>query len=411
MLTDHSSLLAEPITMTLSKAYELTLKQSEQLKINSEGLKQADAEYREAISAVYPKIFLRASQQFQDNERNFSSNTFNSNNNRERSRFRAGITLTQPIFSGFRDFILTEAAENEIEALKLEDLRSRELLYRDVSDIFLQILFYEEDLKELGRTTKILNERVAELREFVSLGKSKESERLSAESEIADVEATKASITGALNASKAVLSYLTGISQFKLKDDSVMLIKEGLDSYLLKGNERADLSASLTREISKEKQVTAAEREKWPEVGLEGSYYPVDAPSGDQSSSVMFTIDFPLFEGGAIDARIDQQKAQQRITKLQTEQLKRQIERDIKIAWENVLSTESQVKKLKELVTASQKSYEAQKRDYEIGVVNNLEVLQSIRALQEAKRKLLRAQFDLKSYQTDLMVNTGGIVQ
>lgn len=408
-----SPVLANPNSLTIRQAYELTLKQSEDLKINSEGLINAEAEYREAISAVYPKIFARASHQLQDNDRNSSNNTFTSRNNQDRSRFRAGITITQPIFSGFRDFLLSAAAENEIKALKLDDLRSRELLYKEIADIFLQILYYEEDLKELSRTSKILKDRVEELTQFVSLGKSKESERLSAESEIADVEAAKASTIGLNNASKAVLSYLTGLptNEMILKDDSTPLIKEGLDSYLLRGSERADLAASKTREISIQKQLTAAEREKWPEIGLEGSYYPLDAPSGDSSSSVMITIDLPLFEGGAIDARIDQQKAQQRITELRTQQLKRQIERDIKVAWENALSTEAQVRKLKELVAASQKSYEAQKSDYALGVVNNLEVLQSIRSLQEAKRKLLRAQFDLKSYQTDLLVHTGGIIQ
>ena len=374
-------------------------------------MRAAQARYDELVASLYPLFSATASHELSDQDRNNSGNRDRGSSNRARSRFVAGITVEQPIFSGFRDTLLTTSADQELSAIKFEDIRSRELIYSDVAQVFYQIQYYAQDLKQLAQTQNVLNERIKELDQFVALGKSKESEMLSAQSDLLDIQSQVAQSQGLLRAARELLGYMIGREawQIKLNSQSKPFLKESLESYLSRVENRADLSASKSRRDSKQDLVKSSERERWGTVALSGSYDPVDAPSGDSNSSVKLNFDLPIFDFGRIDARTRQRQADFDAAQLKALQLQRLAERDVRIAWVNLTSTEAEIAQLQNLVEAASKAYQAQKSDYSLGIVNNLDVLQGIRNLQQAKRRLLKATYDLKTRQSELIVATGGL--
>ena len=396
---------------TLEHCYKLALERAESLQINQTSIQAAQARYDELVASLYPLISANASHELSDTDRasNNSSNNSSANRSRNRSRFLAGVSVEQPVFSGFRDFLLAASADQDIAALRLDDIRTRQLLYSDVAQAFYQIEYYEEDLKELSQTEKVLIERIKELEQFVTLGKSKQSEMLTAQSDISDIQVQSSQSRGLLRAAREMLGYLIGQDATQLRIDPQIkpFLKEALDVYIARAIDRADINASKSREISKSKQKIASERETWGSVALQGNYDPIDAPSGDSSSSVRLNFDLPIFDFGRIDARTRQRQAELDATKLKTQQLKRQAERDVRIAWANLTSSEAEITQLKNLVAAASKAYDAQKHDYSLGIVNNLDVLQSIRNLQQARRRLIKAKYDIKTLQSDLLVATG----
>lgn len=394
--------------MTLDQAYQLTLDNLETLKINHQNILKVEAEYKEALSVIYPQIDLQIRDTYQNNQ---IGGVVNAQRKVDKTRFQAGFIVSQPIFTGFRESILAEAKEEEIQSLKFDDLRLKETLYRDVADIYLQIIYYQNDIEELKRNAKVLNDRIVELQEFVKLGKSRDSARFQSEADLQKVNTTIAQELTLLKSSQELLSYLVNIpiSEFTLDDQENNFIKTSLDTYLAQAEERNDIRASFFRESSAMKQLKATEREGWPAINLDATYNPVDKPNREHSESLSLTMTMPIFDGGRIESRIEQRQNELESARLRAQQIKRETIRDVKVAFVNVTSTENEIKEHEKAVQIAQRALAEEKKDYAQGVVNNLEVLQAISTFHEAKRNLLRTKIALKQNQVNLLVAIGGV--
>ncbi len=406
----------DKIPLTLKGCYLLAQKQSETIAIGTEQIKIAQGKYEEAFAAILPNIRAGVTQRLR-NDPNFGRNNVAGNDIATGSASRAlskhplesTVTFSQPIFSGFREYYVSRASKAEVEATKLDTKRKEELLYQDVADIFYQTLYYQEDNNILDASDKILSERIEELKKFITLGKSRESEIQAAIADKASLGASKAQTEGLFNASKEMLAFLIGkdATSFSLVKDTSTPPLSPIDPLIMQGKSRADVEASIKRAQGTHDAVTAAERSRWPLLTANGSYFSYENPDLNRDWEVLFRIDMPLFEGGAIDARIDQSRAQLRAATLLANQTRRAAERDIRIAYGNVVSSQHEVKTLTLLVRAAEKSYEAQHLDYSRGVVTNLEVLTALKTLQDSKRRLTAAQADLKTNIVRLNVAAG----
>lgn len=395
-------------SVSLRECYELTIANSERLRIRDEEVKIAEAQYRQALAEIYPQLDLHADYTNRDNSdfgrvRRGSApptddpSTPVGGNAGSLGRIQTGtsITVTQPIFTGFREFLLAEALEQQTLAARLQSARARELLYLDVSELFYQVVFAAEELKVVDEALKTLDTRIKDLREFIQLGKSRESEVFAARSDVADLQAVRSRITGLILASKELLSFLTGIpaSSLDLSDDTTQSqVLEPLSTYLEMVPERSDIRASRLIIDAQEKRVEAARRARWPSVNFVGNAYGWEDPDRSREWEMLIGLDVPIFDGGRITARTDEEKARLRVNQLDAQERFRLGERDIKVAYANTVSARDQVASLKKLRESAKSNYAAQKEDYQNGVVTNLEVLQAIRQVQEAERRLLSAQ-------------------
>ncbi len=406
----------EPESMTLEQSYALALAKSEALERQTQGIRAAEARYQETISTIYPQIKTSVSQNLRNSSS--SNNSFigndvggNNLNSRSSHSFNTGFNLHQPLFTGFRERYVSEANKLEIHALEQEQSRNRELLYQDVASIFYQILYYEEDLKILQKTEKVLLERQKELRQFIELGKSRSSEIQAAEAALADLSTTKAQVEGLLGASKEMLAFLTtrDASALKLQAIDYALAIRPLEELLADSKKRGDIKALALRAEGTDKEVIASERERWPVVYFEGNYYPYVDPDVERDWDMQVKLDLPIFDGGGIAARIEQAKAKQSASILSAKEIERIAEREVRIAYNNVLTSEEEVKKLQILLNTTQKNYQVQHQDYALGVVTNLEVLDAIGNVQNAERRLLDAKTNLQINKIKLEVAAGAL--
>ncbi len=390
---------AEPIT--LQKAYDKTIEQSEKLKRTESDIKIAQAKYDEAISAIYPKLSLNVSQQSSD---------FDDNNSSDRNKFRTFASVQQPIFRGFREFLLSDAARGEREAARLESIRVKELLYLDVSDVFHQIYLYENDIKLLKEESRLLHDRIDEINKLLSLGRTRESEIAAVESDLASLKAAISNQNGALAASKELFTFLTGIptSDIKIKLELISPILP-IESYLQRIKERADLKAYKSRIESKQNILKVSEREWWPTLTFEGNIYPYEDPNYGREWDVIFQLSVPIFEGGAIDARITQREQELLKEELSQKESTEIADKDLRVVYEEAKATREVLSALRAQVKAAEKNTQFQRKDYELGVVTNLEVLTAIRSEQRVKRELLSAEAKLRNALVQLTVTAGGV--
>lgn len=410
---------------SLEETYILSLQNSESLKIQDQQLRIAEANYRAAVSQLYPQVDFRAEYVERDNV-DFgrvirgrvpavddpAGPAGGNLGQLGRSQTSTRAVVTQPIFNGFREFLLADAAQKETEAVSWTNIRARELLYLDVSDLFFQIAFNQAELKVVQQAAKTLRERVDELKEFIELGKSRESEVYAAMADLADMQAVEERILGLTKATKELLAFLTALpaNRLSLEVDLKKPVLLPQEEYLKLAKERSDIRSQLLRAEAQKDRVTATKRQRWPAINFLGNGYGPDDPDRNREWDLIVELSLPVFDWGRISAQTEAEEARLEIVNLETAQRLRLAERDIRFAYTNTVTAMEQIDNLKKLKDASSKNYELQKQDYKNGVVTNLEVLQSIRQLQEAERRLLLANQEYFTNYAALRVAAGGFM-
>lgn len=405
--------------LTLEECYRLALVQSESVQRSSEQVTAAQARYEQALAALLPKVDLFASERFRNSTAFGSTSRSNVTEDssgvtvrggREKEQFESYFSVTQPLFKGFRDRLLAEAAELNINAARYSELRTRELLYRQVAESFYQLTLYRDDLAILKRVSQVLNDRIKELNGFIDLGKSRASEVLSAQSELANVRALIERTRGLERASAELLGFFIGRGAEQIELPQFKSVKETpkpLDEYLTVAAERPDIQAARELRQAAALERDAVRRENWPTVDLQGNVYPYDDPDLNREWEILFRFSVPIFEGGLIDARAAERAAAMRIQELNVREAARVAEREVRTAYSELTAAMAEALALALLYDASIKNLEAQRADYELGVVTNLDVLEAIRQSQDARRRLLSAEVAVALSRARLIAASG----
>jgi outer membrane protein TolC len=89
------------------------------------------------------------------------------------------------------------------------------------------------------------------------------------------------------------------------------------------------------------------------------------------------------------------------------ERLKREVERDVRILWQNVQTVDKVVKDLKIAQTKAEATYQENKKDYRYGLVTSLDVLVSLNEYIDNKRGFERAVLEREMLALQLQLATG----
>jgi outer membrane protein TolC len=292
-------------------------------------------------------------------------------------------------------------------------MRTRQTLYLDVADVFYQIVSYEKDLVILEKLAQALTDRVNELERRVKLGKSRASEVLTAETDLSDAKVTVESVRGLLGASRELAAFLTGVptAQLKLKEQKPFPQVEAMEAYLQESGERPDVLAAAQRERAAQRTLSVAKGEHLPSASVEANYFARDEPRSKRDWNIFLTIDIPIFEGGAIEARVRENKALVRQSELDLSQLQRTADKDVRTAYNNFVASVAQYVRLQELVKTAEQTYEVQRQDYARGVSSNLDVLNALQQYQQAARRLLSTEMDARVNLVRLHVAAGKVAK
>src|SRR5205085_3306905 len=154
----------------------------------------------------------------------------------------------------------------------------------------------------------------------------------------------------------------------------------------------ARLSASATR------------LERLPSVAAFGDYG-ANGTAIDNSlatRTVGIQVRVPLFDGGRRDARRAESASQYRSEKVKTNDLKEQIELDVRLALDGLQSAEDEVKVAKEGLELAENELAQARRRYDAGVANSLEVTDAQTRLERARDNQTGALYQYNVARIDL---------
>jgi outer membrane protein TolC len=159
---------------------------------------------------------------------------------------------------------------------------------------------------------------------------------------------------------------------------------------------RSDLRAALDSQKSAAQTLSAAKGERYPTVAVNGDYGDIGPTLGHSHGDFTFQagIRVPLFTGGRIKGDVTQAEAELRQRKAETENLRGQIDYDVRTAFLNLNAAKEQVAVAKQNVELANESLARSKDRFTSGATDSVEVVQAEQALASANDQYITSLYN-----------------
>ncbi len=387
--------------LDLWQCYQKAVRQSETVAISEEGIKQAEEQYRQAWSGIPPRLSFGWQEIYQDPTHN---------------KLRTGqgtVNLHLPALTGFREMAAMKSAKTLTRQKELETKWARQNILSDVAQAFWNVVEVENQIQVTKSQQKLMQDRIKELSERERIGRSREAEVVAAQSQLAQLEANQEDLERVRVAGRELLAFLTGAEKDIPLIDSIPLPGEPRDLavYLDTARQRPDLLALRESQQIAQAAVKLAKSGHYPSLSLDGNYY-VEGGGGSQGTAkwdVVAALEVPIYSWGQVQSSVRQANSQVLITGLALKRQERQVETDVKSAWENLRASLSELAKYEKVVTLADRNSKLQSADYRRGLVTNLDVIQALTGLYDATLRRDQSRFNAKLSSILLRIATGDI--
>jgi len=378
--------------LTLDEYFAQALVRSEVVATQSELILQAEERYRQAKSTLRPTLDGVASYTWLDK----GARDTTANPTRQP---HARLTATQPLFRGFREFASMRQTQALIGAQGEDYRQARTQLFKDVAQNFYDVLALEQDLKNFDEQINLNFQREKELQDRVRIGRSRTGETLAVLTTISTLRAQVEQLQAQLAAAREAFAFLSGLpADTPLRDTETLPASlDTLETYLARLELRPDVKAAQQRLTAAQENISVARGARQPSLDLNANRYLERKGSLEGVDwDVQLALTIPLYSGGIRQSQVREAVSLSTQAELGASQVRRQAEQEIRSLHQSVVYDRSQLAALEKATEAARKNYEVQRRDYRLGLVTNLDVLQALTVFQDNQRALDRARYTAK---------------
>ena len=161
-------------------------------------------------------------------------------------------------------------------------------------------------------------------------------------------------------------------------------------------NSRSDFRSALDLQKAAERDLSAARGERYPVVAMNGSYSDIGTTFGHSNGNfaVQAGVRVPLFTGGRIKGDITEAEASLRQRKAEAENVRGQVDYDVRTAFLNLNAAKEQVDVGKRNVALANESLARSKDRFTSGVTDSVEVVQAEQALASANDQYITSVYN-----------------
>jgi outer membrane protein TolC len=414
------------LQLSLKQAVEIALapEGSTRVQLAQELIRQAQTRSAQARAALLPSIESSMAQQNQT--RNLAafgiqiSLPFPGFQFPERvgpfSTFDARATASQSIFDlgSIRRF---QASRAGLQAAQAESDSARDQVAGQVAKLYLAALATEAKLEAAQANLELAEALVRLAINQKSAGTG------------TGIDVTRAKVQAANQRQRVLVAtnerrqaHLQLLKAMGLKLDTEVQLTDSLayaplDSVTLeeaKGialKSRADLRAQHSREENARLGYSATRLDRVPSLVAFGDYGTIGAGIDHALPTRTYGVSLrvPLFDGGRRDARRSESLSQLRQEHVKTNDLRAQIELEIRLALDALRSAEEQVKVAEEGLQLAQDEVAQAQRRYQAGVTSSLEVTDAQTRLERARENRIAALFGYNAARIDLGQAMGAV--
>ena len=415
-----------PLQLSLKRAVEIATSPegSTQVQLSAEALKQARARSGQARAALLPD--LEASFSDQNQTRNLAALGIRVNVPIPGFQFPtfvgpyttmdARATVSQSVFdfSSIRRF---QASRVAVSAARSDVDTTQEQVAAQVARAYLAAIRTDTDL-ETARANVTLSQAVLT-----------QTENQKKAGTGTGIEVTRAKVQLANDEQRLLVAgnerrraHLQLLRVMGLRLDTDVELTDGLryipvDDLTLEQakaralKERPDYKAQMERESNARLQASATKLERLPSLAAFGDYGSIGTSVNNALPTRTYGISLrvPVFDGGRRDARRAEVASQYRAETVRTNDVKEQIELEVRLALDGLHSADDQVKVAQDGLQLAENELAQARRRYEGGVANGLEVTDAQTRLERARDNQTVVIYNYNAARIDLAEALGAV--
>lgn len=279
----------------------------------------------EAESAWFPQISLQGN--VGRSHRNDSAGSLNNNGS-------GGVSLKQLIYDFGKTGGSIDEQHNLSDAYRYDLYNSLNEVGMETLQTYLQVKRYQA-LAEAARKNIVSLQSVQEMADLrADAGLSSQSDVLQAQTRIAGLNASLAQYEAQTRSAQAALSVLTGVMSDTLPDLPEDLMKQKITLNSLPYERSNAVRSAQARQLAADDRIRQAQAQHWPTVSVQAGrtrYQNDDDSYWDDQ--VQLVVDAPIYQGGAVGARVDAAEGDRASARAQVEASKLEINQRAATAW------------------------------------------------------------------------------
>ncbi|EIX1534990.1 TolC family outer membrane protein [Cronobacter sakazakii] len=316
------------------------------------------ANLEEAQSAWFPQISLQGN--VGRNHRTDSSGSLNSN-------AAGGVNLKQLIYDFGKTGGSIDEQENLSEAYRFQLYDTLNQVGMQTLQAYLQVRRYQSLAAAAERNLESLRsvQSMADLRSEAGL--STQSDVLQAQSRIAGMNAILEQYRAQARSAQAALSVLTGVVADTLPDLPEDLLRQPITLKSLPYEQTNAVRAAQAKQLAAEQRIRQAQAQHWPTVSVQAgrTRYQNDN-SNYWDDQVQLVVDAPVYQGGAVSARVEAAEGDRASARADVEASKLDINQKAATAWADLTGAQQRQQAGEQQIASAGHAREVYRDEYRL---------------------------------------------
>jgi len=313
------------------------------------------------------------------------------------------LTVTQPLFRGFRTIAETDRARARVLAERARLVDTEQTTFNNVISAFMDVVQNQAVLELNVSNEQVLVRQLEATRDRFEVGEVTRTDVSQAEARLARAVAEKEKAEGDLQTSRATYRRIVGETPGNLiAPTPPTALPESLDAATsLAGDRNPSVIAALWDERSAKEDINLVEGELLPTLDLQGEYSKATDVAlrayDTDTKSVALLLTVPLYQSGSVYSRVREAKQTASRSILLTEQAKRTAIESATRAWEDLQTARSQVSAFQKEAESNKIALEGTEQEATAGLRTVLDIL-------DAEQELLNSRVNLvKSHRNEIV--------
>jgi outer membrane protein len=318
----------------------------------------------------------------------------------DRQPFGAAVTLSQPVFRGFRTVSGTARAEAIVNAGRHTLLAVEQQVLLDAASAYMNVLRDRNILGLRQKNVAALKAQLQASEERLKVGEDTRTDVFQARARLALSHAALARAEADLASSLAFYARVIGRTAAGLRFPPLSKqAPPSLDAALAiadRGNPNI-LAAAFNEEAARH-NIDLVRGKLLPEISINVQYahnqQPSDAVAWNEQGAIFGQLRVPIYEGGEVYSRVREAKQTASQRSLEILDIRRQVRQQVTEAWNLLIAATTTIRAARVQVNANRQALEGVQQEMRVGTRTVLDVLDAEQELVDSQVLLATAERD-----------------
>ena len=378
---------------TLAEAWQLALARDKALAAAESDVQGAQAAERAARGARWPSLDASATYARLNASPTLDVTTPEGSTLRSGPIFKGdqivsgSVQMKLPLYAGGQISAGIDAAQRNLVGVSAEEQSARSLLKLDVAEAYVGVLRARRALQAASASVESLAAHAADVQHMVERELVPKSDLLAARVALANAEQDKVRTANSVEIAQAAYNRRLGepLERSPQLDEQIPadVLLKAASVHALIGRaltSRNEIPAQAARVDALASQARAESGKVLPQLALIGAYTHFDNQILDRQdfSAIGVGFTWSLFDGGQARNRAAALRNASRAAENRLEDLRSQIELQVRQAWLDVQAAQARVKATGEAVAQAEENLRSSRELYGAGLATNTQVLNAV---------------------------------